>query len=107
MTTSTPFSVIVPAHDESAVIQRTLATMLRDADKDGLEVIVVCNGCSDDTAERARSFGPPVRVLETDKGSKPLALKMADAAALHFPRLFVDADIEVAHELGYSLWRLR
>jgi len=95
MTNPIPFSVIVPAHDESAVIQRTLAAMLRDADKDGLEVIVVCNGCLDDTAERARSFGPPVQVLETDKGSKPLALNMGDAAARHFPRLFVDADIEV------------
>ncbi|MGD9408165.1 MAG: glycosyltransferase, partial [Gammaproteobacteria bacterium] len=44
-------SVVIPAHDEEAVIQRTLGALLRSADPGEFEVIVVCNGCSDATAE--------------------------------------------------------
>lgn len=88
-------SVVVPAHNEAGVIERTLRTMLADADERLGEVIVVCNGCTDDTADRARAFGDPVRVVEVEKGSKPLALNTGDEQARFFPRFFVDADISV------------
>jgi glycosyltransferase involved in cell wall biosynthesis len=89
------FSVIIPAYNESAVIGRCLRTMLDGAKPDELEVIVVANGCKDDTAEKARAFGPPVKVLETPVGSKIGALNLGDAQASHFPRMYVDADIQV------------
>jgi Glycosyl transferase family 2 len=85
-------SVVVPAHDERAVIGRLLTAL--GADRGGLEVIVVCNGCSDDTAEVARSF-PGVRVICTPVPSKAEALRLGDAAAGHFPRVYVDADVEI------------
>jgi hypothetical protein len=59
------------------------------------DVIVVCNGCTDDTAAIARSFGQPVRVIETELPSKPYALNLGDQAAESFPRLYADADVMI------------
>ena len=58
-----------------------------------LDVVVVCNGCSDETAELVRSSGHPVRVVELGAASKPAALRVGDAAASAFPRLYLDADV--------------
>ena len=52
-------TIIIPAHNEAAVIGQTLQGLLRQAGE-GDEVIVVCNGCSDDTAGVARRFEPPL-----------------------------------------------
>lgn len=60
-----------------------------------LEVVVVCNGCQDRTAEIARSFGSAVRVVETAQASKSLALNLGDAQATGFPRIYVDADVVI------------
>lgn len=86
-------SVVVPAHNEEDVIERCLAALLCNAAPGELEIIVVCNGCADRTAERARRFGPPVRIIETPVASKTTALNLGDAAATGFPRFFVDADV--------------
>ena len=48
-----PVSVIIPAHNEESVIGRCLAAMLEGAQPGELEIIVVCNGCSDRTGEKA------------------------------------------------------
>lgn len=89
------FSVVIPAYNESAVIARCLETLLADRAPDEFEVIVVANGCHDDTAEIARSFGPPVTVIETQVPSKTNALNLGDRAATGFPRMYIDADIDV------------
>ncbi len=87
-------AVIIPAHNESAVIGRTLEALAPLAALDGVEVIVACNGCSDATADIARGY-PGVRVAETAQASKPAALNLGDRAATAWPRLYLDADIEV------------
>lgn len=86
-------SVIVPAHDESTTVGRCLGVFLADATPGELEVIVVCNGCHDDTADVARSFGAGVTVVEIDTASKYLALRAGDAHAHCFPRFYIDADV--------------
>lgn len=88
-------SIIVPAHNESAVIQRSLSALVDGAGPGELEVIVATNGCTDDTAQIAAGFGPPVRVVSVSRASKPAALNAGDAAARGFPRLYVDADVEL------------
>ncbi|QDP94589.1 WecB/TagA/CpsF family glycosyltransferase [Microlunatus elymi] len=87
-------SVIIPAHNEAEVIGRTLQHLLPALASGRIEVIVACNGCTDRTAEIARSFGD-VRVLEVGEASKITALNAADAVATHWPRIYLDADIEL------------
>ena len=86
-------SVVIPARDEARVIRRTLDALFTDFEPSELEVIVVCNGCADDTARVARASGHPVRVRELRAASKPAALRCADAEATAFPRLYLDADV--------------
>jgi glycosyltransferase involved in cell wall biosynthesis len=86
-------SVIIPAHDEAAVIRRCLDRLFTGVEDEELEVIVVCNGCHDDTAALAMSSGHPVRVLELSTASKSAALRAGDEVASTLPRLYLDADV--------------
>ena len=86
-------SVIIPAHNEAEVIGRCLDALFAGIEPAEMEVIVVCNGCADDTAALARSSGHPVRVIELQTASKVSALREGDMAARTFPRLYLDADV--------------
>ena len=88
-------AVIVPAYNEAAVIKRTLAPLSGAAVDGIIELIVVCNGCTDDTTVVARSV-PGVQVVELQQGSKPAALNAGDEAATLWPRLYLDADIQIS-----------
>jgi len=98
-------SVIVPAYNEGLVIARTLSAMIDGADAAELDVIVVCNGCTDNTASVARRFGPPVRVIETNIASKTHALNLGDEAARSFPRVYADADVVITCDVIRRLAR--
>ena len=89
-------SIVIPAHNEAAVIDRTLSFMLKEARLDELQIIVVCNGCTDQTASIAKRFGRPVNVIETAVRSKTQALNLGDKAVSAFPRFYVDADINIS-----------
>ncbi len=91
-------SIIIPAHNEAAVIERTLDALLADARPGEFDVVVACNGCTDDTARRARRFGADVRVLEIEQPSKIAALNAGDAAAASSPRIYLDADVTLQAE---------
>lgn len=89
------FSVIIPAHNEAAVIGRCLETLLRDAPADALpEIIVAANGCKDDTVVIARSIAPSATVLDLPPGSKVIAMNAANRIATVAPRFFLDADVQ-------------
>ena len=88
-------SVIIPAHNEAAVIERCLTSFLRDAEPGEFQVIVVCNGCTDTTARLASAISPDVKVIELSQSGKVGALNAGDAAAVAFPRAYLDADIEI------------
>ena len=86
-------SVVIAAYNEDEVIGRCLDALLSTARPTELEIVVVCNGCTDRTAEVARAYGDGVRVIETPIASKTAALNLGDDAASGFPRLYVDADV--------------
>jgi hypothetical protein len=96
-------SVVVPAHDEARVVDRCLRALLADAAPGEFDVVVVANGCSDDTAARARRHGPDVRVLELGAAGKTAALNAGDDAARAFPRLYLDADVELGTAAARAL----
>ena len=103
--TTPRLSVAIPAHDEASVIGRCLDVLLGGLADQGLdhrhiELAVVCNGCRDHTAHTARRHLGPLglrhhRVLELPLASKPAALRLADAVLTTFPRLYLDADVEM------------
>ncbi|HJH11420.1 MAG TPA: glycosyltransferase [Metalysinibacillus jejuensis] len=67
-------SVFIPAHNEEVVIGQTLAAMSRlYYPKDRLEVIVICDNCSDNTVAIAKSYEekyPFIRAIETEGENK-------------------------------------
>lgn len=72
-----------------------LRQLLPDGQVTGLSVIVVANGCTDNTADIARSFGGRVRVRVLPAASKWQALAAGDQVAAGFPRIYLDADVEL------------
>lgn len=95
-----PLSIIIPAHDEADWIGACLASLLAQDHAGAVQVVVVANGCRDDTADRARQSAPAfaargwaLRVEDLAQGGKPGALNHGDACAAHAGRVYLDADI--------------
>jgi hypothetical protein len=89
-------TIVIPAHNEGRVIGRLLGPIAPAARAGELTVLVVANGCDDDTAEVAASFGPCVQVVSIPVASKYQALRTADRHAPSFPRIYVDADVQIS-----------
>jgi glycosyltransferase involved in cell wall biosynthesis len=88
-------SVVIPAHNEQAVILSGLDALFEGFDDGEIDVVVVCNGCTDSTADLARGSGHPVTVVEISTASKPAALREGDSRAIAFPRIYLDADVRL------------
>jgi hypothetical protein len=101
--TTTKGSILIPAHNEAAVIIRCLDALFEGVQPKELEVVVVCNGCSDNTAELVRTSNYEVVVLEIDVPSKPMALRMGEKALTAFPRLYLDADVVLSGSSALTL----
>jgi glycosyltransferase involved in cell wall biosynthesis len=83
--------VIIAAHNEETVIERCLDS-LREAIAAGVRVAVVCNGCTDRTADLARGHSG-VAVLELGVASKAAALRAGDTLVNGGARIYLDADV--------------
>ena len=97
-----PFSLVIPAHNEAVVLPRLLVPLHREAVQRGvhIDVIVVANACTDDTASAARRAWPGAVVVETREPGKANALNLADAELDRLGktghRIYVDADVELS-----------
>lgn len=91
-------TVVVPAHDEEAVIGRCLDRMLREAEPDEVRVVVVANGTTDRTLDVAReaggALGHEIETLDLPEASKIAAVR-AGIDRADGPVAVVDADVEV------------
>ncbi len=100
-------SVLIPAHDEADWLPACLDALCASEPVAGpVEVIVVANGCSDNTAELARgetsafeARGWSLRVLELAKGGKLGAWNAGEAATLGNVLVYLDADVLVSPPL--------
>ncbi len=92
-------SVVVPAYQEEASIAPALIRLLKVLDADGrrYEVVVVCDGCTDRTAELARGLGrDEVRVVEYQPNQgKGHALQTGFGATVHPLVAFLDGDMDL------------
>ncbi|WP_426226758.1 WecB/TagA/CpsF family glycosyltransferase [Pseudarthrobacter sp. DSP2-3-2b1] len=84
-------SVIIAARNGASVLARTLEHLAPYATAGRLEVVVVC---SDGAAGIAQSY-PGVQIVEPSEASKGTAISAADAVATIWPRLYLDADIDM------------
>jgi len=87
-------AVIIPAHNEAAVLGRTLDALGPVASAPNVDVIVACNGCTDGTEAIASRY-PGVQVVRVEQASKTAALNAADRVTDRWPRIYLDADIEL------------
>ena len=82
----------MPAFNEEAGISTALHALIDDPEfGPDMEILVAANGCTDRTAEVARSLG--VRVVEIATPSKTAALDAADRVATGAVRVYLDADV--------------
>jgi len=88
--TNNPVSAIIPAYDECRTIGAVIAPLLGHPLID--EVIVVDDGSSDGTAERARAAGATVVTL-VGNGGKAKAMARGVRAARNDILFFSDADV--------------
>lgn len=105
---SPTISVLIPASNEARYIGACLKALLISDPVPGftVEIIVIANGCTDDTAMIARRFksmaeprGWRLRVLDLHEGSKIAALNAGDEAAIGRIRVYLDADVVVSPAL--------
>ena len=91
-------AVVVPVRDGGADLSRCLAALGRALEGLDAEVVVVDDGSSDDSAERARMAG--ARVLRSGgSGLGPAEARNVGVRAVEAPVvLFVDADVVVHRE---------
>lgn len=101
-------SVILPANNEANLIGPCLKALLASdwGYAQPCEVIVVANGCTDDTADVARQFrmdfaqkGWRLGVLDLPDGGKLKALNEGDSTANAHIRAYLDADVIVTPPL--------
>ena len=93
---STPFfSVIIPAHNSAGWIRKGLES-IRTQSWTNYELIVVCDACTDNTAEIAREYTD--KVIVTDFGLDGMARNAGLDAATGDWVLFMDDDDWFLHE---------
>jgi glycosyltransferase involved in cell wall biosynthesis len=100
-------SILIPAHNEAAYLPACLVALLAsDAVRGAVEVVVIANGCSDETASLARGYsdqahqkGWQLKVLDLAEGGKLGALNAGEAAATGDVLIYLDADVVVSPPL--------
>lgn len=94
------FSVIVPAHNAEAFIEKGLHSIKYQAFTD-YELIVVCDNCTDRTAEIAAGYAD--KVITTQHGLDGLARNAGIEAAEGQWVLFMDHDDWWLHEYAFAM----
>ncbi|MEQ7007119.1 bifunctional polysaccharide deacetylase/glycosyltransferase family 2 protein [Actinopolymorpha sp. B17G11] len=88
-----PVSVIVPAYNEAAGITATLRSLVASDYPGDLEVVVVDDGSTDNTAAIASRLGlPEVRVIRQRNAGKASALNTGISYSRHDVLVMVDGD---------------
>ncbi len=100
-------SVLIPAHNEAGYLPACLSALLASEPLPGsAEVIVIANGCTDDTAAIAQGFaakaeakGWGMTVLDLPSGGKLGAWNAGEAVAHGDVLIYLDADVIVSPQI--------
>lgn len=105
---SPKFSIILPTHNGADRILTAITSVNNQTFKD-YELIIVCDSCTDGTADVCRNFftftnkQPPVKIIETDCGRDGLARNAGLDVATGEWILFIDDDDYFLHEYCFEL----
>jgi GT2 family glycosyltransferase len=84
-------SVVIPAYNASRLLAATLESVLNQTLKPA-EILVIDDGSTDNTADVAAAFGPPVRVIRRPNSRQAASRNFGAAEAASEWIAFVDAD---------------
>ena len=94
------FSVIVPAHNSAEYIRKGMHSIRQQSFRD-YELIVVCDACTDNTAQIALGFAD--NVIKTDYGMDGLARNAGIEVANGEWILFMDDDDWFMHQYVFQI----
>ena len=101
-----PVSVVIPAYDRAAVVDRAIASARAQSPAPPAELIVVDDGSRDATAEVAAGLGVRVIHHETNAGTAAARNSGVAAATQPWVALLDSDDLWLPHHLD-ALWRMR
>lgn len=87
----TTISVVIPCYNAEEYLRETLGSVVSQTHAP-VEVLVVNDGSTDDSAEIAGSYGPPVRVIHQDNRGESVARNRGIDEARGEWVAFIDAD---------------
>lgn len=90
-----PVSIVIAAYNEAKVIRATVNSVLDTTYPGEIELVVVDDGSTDNTADIVESFAktdPRIRLERQPNGGKSVALRTAVALAREEILVFLDAD---------------
>jgi len=110
--TPVAISIVMPAYNEATIIERSLASVLAGMRARGepFEIVVVENGSTDDTEERAGKVAaeqPEVRVLHLDRADYGAALRTGLVEAVGAIVVNFDCDYYDVTFVDQAMSRLR
>lgn len=92
-----PVSVVIPAFNEEAVVEKTLNSLVRlEGRSRPVEILLIDDGSTDRTAEIAATFGDRVRVVSKENGGKASALNLGFQLATSEIVVVLDADTVIS-----------
>ena len=87
-------SIVMPVHNEAGRLAEVLAPVQKVIRDKKWQAVIICNGCTDDSAAIARSFDA-FTVLESEIPSKVCALNLGDQHAKFGARIYMDSDLTI------------
>jgi len=94
------FSVIIPAYNEEKYIEKTLISVKNQSYKD-VEIIVVCNGCTDNTRKISLNYAD--KILQINERNVSKARNIGADRANGEILIFLDADTLLGRDILKSI----
>lgn len=108
-------SILIPAHNEAMLIAECLTSVYTSTLPQTVappQIIVIANGCTDDTAQVARQHtdhaaanGWQLEVLDLPEGGKIPALRAGEAHAVGDVLVYLDADVTLDRTVMADLYQ--
>lgn len=97
-------TIIIAAYNEENCIGELLSN-LGHGKSNLFQIVVICNGCTDNTENIIREKFPNVYLGIAQTASKSLAIRTAESLNIGFPRLYLDADIALNQQQAETLFK--